>query len=67
MSRNTLAICLGTGLALFIGSVWKAENRRYQDRCRQAMQKRPPVEIHTWEGEGGNVMEPSTLVAPMPA
>ncbi|MFC4158394.1 hypothetical protein [Chitinimonas lacunae] len=64
-TRTGLAIALGTGLALFLGSVWYAERRRLAEQNRPRPPKKvEPQQLQTWEGEGGNVPEVST---PRPA
>lgn len=54
MKRSAIAIGLGTGLTLFIASVWQAERRRRLSL--PATERKAPMEpMQTWEGEGGNL------------
>ena len=55
MKRSAIAVGLGTGLALFIASVWHAERRQNRRNGLPRARKLPQEQVHTWEGEGGNL------------
>ncbi|GAB3247098.1 hypothetical protein [Chitinimonas naiadis] len=55
MKRSAIAVGLSTGLALFIASVWNAERRQNSRGGLPKARKLPQEQVHTWEGEGGNL------------
>ena len=55
MKRSAIAVGLGTGLALFIASVWNAERRQNSRSGLPKARKLPQEQVQTWEGEGGNL------------
>ncbi|PHV09805.1 hypothetical protein [Chitinimonas sp. BJB300] len=58
MNRNKIAVVLSAGVALFISSVWHAERRHLREAADRNSKKTLPhhaAQLHTWEGEGGNL------------
>lgn len=67
MNRNAIAVGLSTGLVLFIASVWRAERRLARQNNGERHSKVAPTQLHTWEGEGGNVPDVQTPLAATPS
>ena len=67
MNRNGIAIALGAGLAFFIAGVYRSERRDTRGTATGKRHKVAPAQLHTWEGEGGNVPDvptPGPVAAP---